>query len=45
MLTFSSRANFLAGAYNNSGFTQTFGDRVAAQTNPNVGWSMLRERL
>jgi hypothetical protein len=35
--TFSSLANFLAGTYNNSGFTQTFGNSVAAQTNPNVG--------
>ena len=32
--TFSSLANFLAGAYNNAGFTQTFGDdrRVADQS-------------
>ena len=31
--TFSSLANFLAGVYNNAGFTQTFGDdgRVADQ--------------
>jgi hypothetical protein len=35
--TFSSLANFLSGVYNNSGFTQTFGDTVVAQTNPNVG--------
>jgi hypothetical protein len=33
--TFSSLANFLTGTY--SGFTQTFGDPVVAQTNPNVG--------
>jgi hypothetical protein len=33
--TFSSLANFLAGTY--SGFTQTFGDPVVSQTNPNVG--------
>jgi hypothetical protein len=33
--TFSSLANFLTGAY--SGFTQTFGDPVVSQTNPNVG--------
>jgi len=33
--TFSSMANFLAGNY--SGFTQTFGDPVVSQTNPNVG--------
>ena len=32
---FSSLANFLAGNY--SGFTQTFGDPVVSQTNPNVG--------
>jgi hypothetical protein len=35
--SFSNVANFLAGTYNNSGFTQTFGDTVVAQTNPNVG--------
>src|SRR5262249_37628962 len=35
--TFSSLANFLAGVYNNAGYTQTFGATVAAQTNPNVG--------
>ena len=35
--TFSSLANFLAGVYNNSGFTQTFGTTVVAQTNPNLG--------
>jgi len=35
--TFSSLANFLAGVYNNAGFTQTFGAAVVAQTNPNVG--------
>ena len=29
-------ANFLSGAYNNSGFTQTFGTSVVSQTNPNV---------
>jgi hypothetical protein len=34
---FSSLANFLAGVYNNAGFTQTFGAAVVAQTNPNVG--------
>jgi hypothetical protein len=33
--SFSSLANFLAGHY--SGFTQTFGDPVVTQTNPNVG--------
>ena len=32
---FPSLANFLTGVY--SGFTQTFGDPVVSQTNPNVG--------
>ncbi len=32
---FSSMANFLLGNY--SGFTQTFGDPVVSQTNPNIG--------
>ena len=36
--SFSSLANFLAGTYNNSGFTQTFGNTVVAQTNPNAGF-------
>jgi hypothetical protein len=35
--TFSTLANFLAGTYNNSGFTQTFGVTDVAQTNPNLG--------
>ncbi|HTK28505.1 MAG TPA: carboxypeptidase regulatory-like domain-containing protein [Vicinamibacterales bacterium] len=35
--TFSSLANFLAGSYNNAGFTQTFGATRIAQTNPNLG--------
>jgi len=35
--SFSSLPNFLAGVYNNAGFTQTFGDSVVAQTNPNLG--------
>jgi hypothetical protein len=35
--TFSSLANFLSGVYNNSGFTQTFGETVVSQTNPNLG--------
>jgi hypothetical protein len=34
---FSSLANFLAGVYNNAGFTQTFGVSDIAQTNPNLG--------
>ncbi len=35
--TFSSLANFLNGTYNNQGFTQTFGETVVEQSNPNVG--------
>ncbi len=35
---FSSLANFLAGTYNNAGFTQTFGNTVVPQTNPNIGF-------
>jgi len=35
--TFSSLANFLAGVYNNAGFTQTFGVDQISQTNPNLG--------
>ncbi len=34
---FSSLANFLAGVYNNAGFTQTFGVSEVTQQNPNVG--------
>ena len=34
---FSSLANFLTGTYNNAGFTQTFGNTVVPQTNPNAG--------
>jgi hypothetical protein len=36
--TFSSMANFLAGIYNNAGFTQTFAQSVVSQTNPNLGF-------
>lgn len=36
--TFSSLGNFLQGAYNNAGFTQTFGNSVVSQTNSNVGF-------
>jgi hypothetical protein len=36
--SFSSLANFLAGTYNNSGFTQTFNNFVVSQTNPNIGF-------
>ena len=41
--TFSSLANFLAGTYNNQGFTQTFGETVVTQTNPNAGVYMQDE--
>jgi len=34
---FSSMVNFLAGVYNNAGFTQTFGASDIAQANANVG--------
>jgi hypothetical protein len=36
--SFSSLANFLQGTYNNGGFTQTFGNTVVSQTNPNLGF-------
>jgi hypothetical protein len=35
--TFSSLNNFLAGVYNNAGFTQTFGVTGVSQSNLNVG--------
>ena len=35
---FSSLANFLQGTYNNAGYTQTFGNTVVAQINPNIGF-------
>lgn len=35
---FSSLSAFLAGAYNNAGFTQTFGPSAVALRNPNVGF-------
>ena len=35
--TFSSLASFLAGTYNNAGYTQTFGVSSVSQRNPNVG--------
>jgi len=38
---FSTLANFQSGAYNNAGFTQTFGTFVISQTNPNLGVSVL----
>ena len=34
---FSSLANFLAGTYNNAGFTQTFGDTVVQQGSTGLG--------
>jgi len=34
---FGSLANFLAGTYNNAGFSQTFGVTTVSQTNPNLG--------
>lgn len=36
--SFSSLANFLAGTYNNSGYTQTFNRFTVSQTNPNIGF-------
>ena len=36
--SFSSLAHFLSGIYNNAGFSQTFGNTVVSQTNPNVGF-------
>jgi hypothetical protein len=41
--TFSSLASFLAGVYNNAGFTQTFGVPDVSQANPNVGIYMQDE--
>lgn len=41
--SFSSLANFLNGVYNNSGFTQTFGNTVIAQSNPNAGFYLQDE--
>lgn len=35
--SFSSLANFLNGTYNNSGYTQSFGNPIVPQTNPNLG--------
>ena len=35
--TFSTLANFLAGTYNNAGFTQTFGETTVLQSNANIG--------
>ena len=40
---FSSLANFLSGVYNNAGFTQTFGVRDVAQSNPNLGFYLQDE--
>jgi hypothetical protein len=35
--SFASLTAFLSGVYNNSGFTQTFGNSRVTQTNPNFG--------
>jgi hypothetical protein len=35
--SFSSLSNFLDGKYNNSGYTQSFGNPIVPQTNPNLG--------
>jgi hypothetical protein len=35
--SFSSLSNFISGAYNNSGYTQSFGNPVVTQGNPNLG--------
>ena len=35
--TFSSLTNFLAGTYNNAGFTQTFAETTVLQDNANIG--------
>jgi hypothetical protein len=35
--SFSTLANFLAGTYNNAGYTQTFGTFEVSQKNPNLG--------
>src|SRR5581483_6019121 len=35
--SFASLASFLAGTYNNAGYTQTFGATEVSQTNPNLG--------
>jgi hypothetical protein len=36
--SFANLASFLTGAYNNSGFSQTFGNSTVYQSNPNVGF-------
>jgi hypothetical protein len=36
--SFTNLANFLTGVYNTNGFSQTFGNPVVDQTNPNVGF-------
>jgi carboxypeptidase family protein len=41
--SFSSLANFLAGTYNNSGYTQTFNRFTVSQTNPNIGFYLQDE--
>jgi Carboxypeptidase regulatory-like domain/TonB dependent receptor len=34
---FSSLSNFLNGTFNSSGYTQSFGNPIVLQTNPNIG--------
>ena len=41
--SFSTLANFLSGTYNNSGFTQTFGNSMVPLGNPNVGFYLQDE--
>lgn len=41
--SFSSLANFLAGAYNTAGFTQTFGPGSVTLGNPNAGFYLQDE--
>ncbi|HXA48649.1 MAG TPA: TonB-dependent receptor [Candidatus Acidoferrum sp.] len=41
--SFSSLASFLAGTYNNAGFTQTFGAASVSQGNPNAGFYLQDE--
>ncbi len=41
--TFSSLANFRTGAYNNAGYTQTFGNTVVPQANTNLGFYLQDE--
>jgi len=36
--SFSSLDSFLSGTYNNSGYTQSFGNPIVSQSNPNLGF-------